>query len=653
MKKFRRVLALALLLALSLFTLAIAQDANQSEILIDSSRNAALKFKSQESSDVSGTFNVGGDIVKGLIASKLDLKFKPETAKELKDAQGALYFNLTDVMEVVGNFDMTVPPEGAKDLKKLGGDLESVLSENKAYAKGNFNLEVVPNSQPPAVNADFNFKGDSKLFDGTLNFDVDAAQMGPVPLKQFQFGISEKEDSTTFDLMAAVDAKSQYAQQLKMIGANPDQIKQGLTQQLARAGIQVENVTVGEYKEEGDTASAKLSLTVKGWRNLISNNVPMMAGGQMDGQKLSASVGKMLKAKFDNLTLDFKVDGTKIKGEVKGKVQNMREFLLGYYELMGMVTEAQLKNQGDSDDASKRFMLAYQSVAMEEARKAMQAMIDGDVGIDGKGQFKMGPGGQENKNTAMSGDFEVNFSNYGAYLAKANAAGIPAGKNNALKMTLKMDDNAKLNATAYAYSDGKFINYYKTLLLSTAKRAGAPQDALAAAEKVEFKSGAGSFTLNKDGVTGSSYLESSDMSPLVNAAMSAVGEDKFSGQLTGFNVEGKAENNKMNIEGTITFAKFMEGKSADQIKSTMGVEKVTEGAKADQVALVAVNKPEVSMPGSLSPVADSGKQLLGSSPMASIPGLGGSGGSNLLYILGGLAAVGVVGAGLMAARKKS
>ena len=79
-----------------------------------------------------------------------------------------------------------------------------------------------------------------------------------------------------------------------------------------------------------------------------------------------------------------------------------------------------------------------------------------------------------------------------------------------------------------------------------------------------------------------------------------------------------------------------------------------DDAKADDVKLVAVTKPEVSMPESLKPVAADGEKLLASNPVAAVAGaLGGKGGGgSLIYILGGLAAVGVVGVGVAAGRKK-
>ena len=654
MKIFRRILALAVLLAISL--IAIAQE--KSELLIDSARNAALKFSGSDNADgVSGTFNVAGDVAKGLITSAVDLKFDPETAKKIGDASGALYVSMTDVMEIVGNLDMPVPPEMSKDVSKLDINIESVLKDGKGSGKGNVDVAGKGNEVMPTVNVDGNLKADSKNFDGKLTFDVEGGNMGKVPFKQIDFGISEKEASTTISLGAAFDATAPEAKNLKQIGQNPDQLKQQITQGLGQSGITVEKVEVGEYKEEGGVASAKIDITLKGWRDVVKTNVGMLAGGgRFDGTKLTASVSKMLEAKFDSITYTMKYDGKKLTGELNGKMTNTSQFLLGYYELASMITEAQLKEQNGGGDEKQRFLLAYQSVAMEEAQRAMQAMMEANVAVEGKGSFKMTPEGEDKKGFKVKGEGNMDFSNFDAYAQKATAAGLPSAKKGAFKLVFGINDKQRLGGTLFASSDVNFINYYKKMFLATAKKAGAPEEALKTAETVEFKSGVGAFTLTKDGVKGSNYLESNDLSPLTKAGLAAASEGKFQGDLTGFAVNGKTEGPKLNIDGTVNFAKFMPGKSVAQVKEEMGggIQTVKDDAKADDVKLVAVTKPEVAMPDTLKPVAADGEKLLASNPVAAVAGaLGGKGGGgSLIYILGGLAAVGVVGVGVAAGRKK-
>ncbi|MBS2034886.1 hypothetical protein JST97_07855 [bacterium] len=652
MKIFRRILAIVVLLALGL--IAIAQE--KSELLIDSARNAAMKFKSSGNADgVSGSFGLAGDVAKGLTTGTVDLKFNPDTAKQVGDISGALYVSMTEVMQAVGNLDMPVPPEMSKDVSKLAINIESVLKDGKGYAKGDLNVDGKANEAIPTVNVDGNLKTDANNFDGKVTFDVESSDMGKVPFKQFDFGISEKEASTTFSIGASVDAAGQEAQGLKQMGQNPDKIKQQITQGLSSSGITVEKVEVGEYKEENGVASAKLSVTLKGWRDVVKTNVGMLAGGgRFDGAKMTAAVSNMLEAKFDSITFTMKYDGKKLNGELAGKIGNTSKFLLGYYELTAQITEAQLKEQGDSDDQKQRFLLAYQSVAMEEAQRAMQAMIEANVGVEGKGSFKLSPEGEDKKGFKASGDFSMDFSNFDAYAQKATAAGLPSAKKAAFKFNLGINDKQHLAGTLFGSSDVNLINYYKKLFLATAKKAGAPEEALKTAESVEFKSGAGAFSISKEGVKGSSYLESNDLSPLVKAGLSAATGGKFEGELTGFAVNGKTEGEKMNIDGTINFAKLMPGKSAEELKQQFGGAEVNDKASADDVKLVAVAKPEVAMPDSLKPVAADGEKLLESNPVAAVAGaLGGKGGGgSLIYILGGLAAVGVVGVGVAAGRKK-
>jgi len=653
-KKFRRFLALVVLLAVSLMTLAIAED--KTEIAIDSARNTAIKFKSSERADgVNGTFEVKGDIVKGLIAAVADLKFDAETAKQMGDAQGNLFYNLANEMELVGNLDVPVPSDG-NDLSKLQGNLESVMTESNAYAKGSFSVEGKSATEAPTVNVDFSAKSDSKAFDGKVNFDVTSGDMGEVPFKSLDFTISEPDDSTTLAIEIKVATSSPMAGQLKQMGQNPDQVKSGITQQLGRAGIQVESVELGEYKEEGGNASVKLSIKMKEWRNLVKSGVGMMGGGRFDVAKLSESVNKLLEAKFENINFKLDAEGKTLKGQLTGKVQNIRQFLLGYYELTALITEAQLKDQGDSDDPGKRFMLAYQAVAMEEAKKGVQAMLDSDMGFDLKGKVNVKSAGEDKKTVNASGDLDMSFSNFKAYIAKANEAGIPVGKNTAIKLQAGMSGQSRVTGTLYAYSDAAFVNYYKRLLLATARQAGASPEAMATAEKIEFKTSAGSLALNKEGLKGSNYLESSDLTPAAKAVLTAASNNKLQGDLTGFAVTGKGEGEKMNIDGAIYFAKFMEGKSAADIKSTLGMSDATvnEKAKPEEVVLVAVSKPEVAMPEALKPVAQDGKKLI-SSPMAAVSGAlgGGKGGSGGLLALGGLAVLGLVGVGMMAGKKKS
>lgn len=653
MKKFRIILTLAVLLAVSLLTLAIAE--GKQEILIDSSRNAAIKFKgSEQAKGATGNFSFAGDVGKGLVSGGLDMKFDADAAKEIGDAQGALYYTMTDTMEMVGSLDFPLPPEAQKDLQKLTANLESALSDSKAYVNGNFNLEAKTPETVPAVNVDFNAKGDANKFDGKANFSTEGDQFKEVPVKGFEFNIAEKEGATTFTISGSVDSKSPYAEQLKNMAKNPDQIKQGVTRQLQQSGITVDKVELSEYKDENGLGSVTLTLSLKDWRTVVKSGVGMIAqGGKFDAEKFTKAVEQMLEVKFTSFGFKYSIADKALKGEVGGQMENTGKFMLGYYQLVSLISEAQLKEQS-GNEPGQQFLLAYQSVAMVEAQKSIQAMVDANMGFDTTGKVTVGTSAE--KNLKVDGEFKVDFTNFTAYTEKAKAANLPVAKSACFKMVAGVSDKSRLTGTLYGFADTSPINYYKTLMLETVKKMGAPAEAMAAADKVQFKAGAGAFNLNKEGIKGNGYLEGSELAPLFKLVLDTASQNKFSGELLGFSINGKTEAEKMNVDGAIHFGKFLEGKSADEIKEIMGMPaaEVNDKAKPEDVKLVAVDKPEVAMPAGLQAVADDGKKLIASgNPIASaLGGGGGKGGGGLLYILGGLAAVGVVGVGVAAGRKK-
>lgn len=657
MKKFRKVFALALLLTISLVMLAVAED--KTELFIDASRNAAFKFKSSESaSGVNGTFNLGSDVTKGLMAGKVDMKFDAATTKQMGDSKGALYFNLGDVMEIVGNLNISLPPESKEQLKALTGTIESSLNGSSPYSKGKFNLEATQGGANVATLAVvLNGNGDPAKFDGTMKLNMDWAYLAQAqnPVRNFKIGISEKDATKSqIDLALSMDASSPYAAQMKQAATNPDQIKAGVSQALGSSGVKVEDVKLGEYKEADGKGSITLTIVLSDWRKVLQSAATSRGGA--DGNKMGAAVGKLLEARFDdvNLTLDF--DKSKLDGAGVAKVGNVRQFLLGYYDIMSIVMDEQLKNQGDTNDFSKRMMLAYQSVVTQEGKRWVEVMADAGLGFKGDAKFNLSPAGDDKKGVKSDGEFNLTFDKFDSYIDKANVAHLPIGKNTALKVNVNMDASKVVKADLYGYTDGKVLDYYKQVLLDSAKKAGAPQPSLDEAAKVNFKDGQGSFTLTNTGITGSSFAETTDLGPLVKVLVDTAAKDQFSGQITGFSLNGATANNRMNVDGVVNFSKFMEGKSADEVKKLTHASTVNDKAKPEDVTLVAVTKPEVAMPAELKPIADDGKKLLNTSPMAAVTnalGGGKDGTNNLLYILGGLAAVGVVGVGLAASKKKN
>ena len=630
---------------------------------MDSSRNAVVQFKKTDrAKGVEGGFDVGSDFGKGISAFKADLKLDAEAQKAFGDGSGGFYAAVGQTLEMVGNLDIPLPEEAKKSgpPKKAEALIESAFTEANAYAKGNMALVMPAPGPVPKINLDGKMDGTSKNFNGTLNFSVDAGdQAKSAPFKTFELLITEKEALTTVKVSMAVDGKGPAADNFKQVGKNPDQLTNGIKQGLGQAGIQVEKVELSEFKDSPDV-SGTLTIVLKDWRSTVSTLITAAtsssgAAQKIDGEKLKSGVSKCLEVKIDNLSIKVAVDGTVIKGSVDSKVDNVNAFLTGYYDIVGMVMDMQLKDKGDEADFGQKMALAYQSVAFEDAKKIMAAF--GESTVTYKGDFKAlveAPADKDGKlgDLNVTGDFNLKFDNFKSYIDKAVAAGLPFGKNSAAKISAKVTEAGRVQASLYVYNDAKVLDYYKKILVASLKKAGAPEDQVKLVEGIELKGGQMAFTASKDGVNGIGYLESSDLTPGAKAVLAAA-DKNFSGDPTGFSVNGKTEKENMNIDGKFFFAKLLEGKSAAEVKEVMNAE-VQEGAKPEEVKLVAVTKPEVKVPANLVAVQDDGKKLMASGGIASsIPGMPGGGkGSNGLLIFGGLIAVVVVGAGIAAGSKK-
>jgi len=288
----------------------------------------------------------------------------------------------------------------------------------------------------------------------------------------------------------------------------------------------------------------------------------------------------------------------------------------------------------------------------------MQIFSESDVKF--KGDFKLAvetPAGKDGKPGDLKVDGSLNFTleNLKGYLEKATAAGLPAGKNSALKFNANLTDGGRVKGSLYAYNDAKGLEYYKRVLVETLKKLETPPEQIKLAEEMTINGAQVSVDLSKDGLKAAGFLETSPLTAVVKAGLT-LADKNFSGEPSGFSVSGKTEKDQMNVEGRVYIAKLLEGKSAADIKEAMGLE-VKEGAKPEDVKMVAIDKPEVKIAPSLVAIQTDGKKLLAAPAVAiHLPGMGdvgGSGGSNLMLIIGGLIAAIVVGAGIAAGRKKS
>ena len=656
MKSIRRILTLLFLVAVGLTTWVAAQEDGQ--LLIDSGRNAVLHFKkTDKAKGLDGGFGLAGDFAKGLSTLKADFKFGPEVQKEVGDGSGGFYLSLGSSAEVVGTIDIPLPENAkAEAPKKADLQFESAMSEAKGYAKGTLNVIATVPQAVPQIDINGNWEGGAKNLTGKTTFSFDmGAKAKDVPLKSFAIELSEKDALSTIKIKVAMDAKNPASESLKQMAKSPDQVQNGIKQNLAAAGIEVEKVEISEFKDTPDV-SATLTIILKDWRKTVSGKAAQAGAYQkLDAEKLKAGVTKCLEMKINSFAINLALEGSTVKGSVDGNLDNLNALFTGYYDIVGQVMEAQAKGQDEEADFAKKFGTAYQAVAMEDAKKVFQVMGESDV--KHKGDFKVviaAPADKDGKvgDLKADGSFNMTIDNLKSYWDKAAAAGLPVGKSSAAKFTATLAD-ARVKGSLYAFNDTKMLDYHKRLLVETLKRAGAPAEQVKLAEGITLNGGQFAATLSKDGLTAAGFGESSPLTPVVKAIAMAA-DKNFSGEPSGFSVSGKTEKEQMNIEAKIFFAKLFEGKSAADVKAAMGVD-VKEGAKPEEVKLVAVEKPEVKMPQNLVAIQEDGKKLLGQSiatSMPSLPGAGTAGKSNMMLIFGGLLAALVVGAGIAAGRKK-
>lgn len=659
-KKLSRVLILVLFLAFFLMQIGFAE--NSPELLMDSAHNAAFKFKqTKPEKDVNGTFNFATDLAKGMSVGKVDLKFGDKAQKEVGDAKGALFYTVGAVLEMIGNIDFTIPEsEKTGDLPKEGTlDIESVLSESAAYAKGKFDIAVKAADKVPKINIDGKMDGNPKNFNTDVTY---AVEVGPeaqqFPVKSLDVNISEKADketATTLVVKITTDPKSPIAPQVTMMGKTPDQVTGPIKNGLGSLGVQVDKVEVTDFKDAPDV-TATLTIGLKDWRGTVAKSLDK-AGGKVDQKKLKDSADKMMSLVITSLSIKVNNDGKTISGSVNSKLDNFNKFAEGYYDIIAMVAEQQLKDQEDSTDLQKKMIAAYQLAAFDQARRSL--VVASESNMSYKGDFKLEaqmPVDKDGKpgDLKVSGNFNTTMDNFKSYIEKAQAAGLPVGKASAFKMQGTLKDR-KLTGSLYANSDAKLLDFYKDLLADTLKKAGVPDDHVKLVKDVQIKGGQSAFTLSKEGIAGSGYLESSDLTPAVKAVLNQLSPN-MTGDPLGAEFNFKAEQGNGNLDGAIFFGKLMDGKSKDEITKVVHVP-VKEGAKPEEVKLVAVNKPEVAVPSGLTAVQSEGKKLLGgSSGIAAIPGMGGGSTGGLptgLIALGGVAVLGVIGGAMLMGGKKS
>jgi hypothetical protein len=162
------------------------------------------------------------------------------------------------------------------------------------------------------------------------------------------------------------------------------------------------------------------------------------------------------------------------------------------------------------------------------------------------------------------------------------------------------------------------------------------------------------MTLQDNKATILARSSTSDLSKIA-ALVIKQGAPQFDAELTGGSVDMTMdEQGKGTSDVKVFFANFLPGKDAAGVKEVLGLpatSTVTMDAPAADVAVVAVEQPELTVDGNLAKVQDEGKKLLAVSP-GEVGGGGAGGGSKTgLIVVGVLLLAGV--AGFLAFGKKS
>ncbi len=661
-----------LLLLLTLAALVGAQD--KQELLIDSSRNAVFKVTTDANADdVTGTANLQADFTKGLGALKGDLKFGPETQKDIKDGQGALYVNAaTALLELVGDIDLALQP--APDMpKKLSGNLEAVFTEKKAEASGKLDVDApATGGEVPKMNFDGTMEASAQNFTGKTDFSVDLKEAASqVPFKSFSINITEKDTASNISIAVTVDPKHPAAAQLRQLGKNPDMIKGGITAQLTQMKIQVEKVEMAPFEDKPEGVSAGLSILIKDWRGTVKQQLDAATASagkdpESDAKKMADAATKLIETKIDNFDVKLNVDGAALKGNVGWNFSNAQSFLMGYSELaLLIINQAQKEAGSDAPDKAKQFAMAMNQVQAEELQKAVKAMVESGAKLTAKGNLTVEgapaagttpdadkqKGAEALPSVKVTGQFTANVENYNSYVEKAIAAGLPVGKNQVVILDVSIDENQHLKGHTYMYTDGKIAEYYKAMLMNVFAKMKGMEKVAELFKTVEFKSATAAFNVNKDGLTLNGYGEASDLGPVAKAALEQSGAP-ITGNPLGAAMDFKGTDKDSTVDINIYFSDFMKGKSDAEVKKVVGGD-VTLNAKAktEEVQLVAVTKPEVAVPAALVAYQKEGQAKM-AAPASVIAGGGSGGGGGSLPIIGGVAVLTLLGVGVLAGRGK-
>ncbi len=613
--------------------------AEEVTVKVAGDRTAVIQVLNQAGNpDLSGTVKGAANLKEGKSGFKADLVFK--NAAELQGAQGDLYAVTTgNAVEMIGYINAKLPPDPNAP-KVLDIDLETVTEGDQSAAKFNAHVEGPANGPTPKGSGKGNLKGDFKKLSATGEFELSGGDIkgSELPFNKFELNISEKDKKTTVSFVLSTPKASEMAKNLDSLPA----FKPLLEGKLKEMGVTTEGVDFPAPVVEGENKIGKGQFTlvdvravIKPYLGLIASQMP----GIPEGQK---ALEEMLEAQMDKLAFVLDVQETGFKGNLTAEASNLDRFWSGYLTLLPAIQE--MSNQQMLADAGefRSILEPLLKLNTKQTVDSLKILSSSAITFEGEGKFNLDLSGEAAAQTlAFKADGNLLMSNYQDYATKAKAAGLPVAEKAVGKLKLNLKDKTALTGDAYFYTDGNIMDFYKNMLGQAAKEAQASEEVQKAIADFKFEDAGFKATLmdNKVSVLGRS--STSDLTAIASlilkqgvpqldatfggAALDVIMDDKASGK----------------ADMKFFFNNFMPGKDAAAIKEALGMptaSTVTMDAPGDQVKLVAVEQPELTVDGQLVAVQQAGKSLLASSPAdVATSGPGGSGGNKW-----GLIAVGVL-----------
>ena len=613
--------------------------AEEVSVKVAGDRSAVIQVQDKAGDpEVSGTIKGAANLKEGKSGIKADLVLK--NAAELQGAQGDFYAITTgNAVEMIGFINAKLPPDPNAPTV-LDVDLETVTEGDQSAAKFNAHVEGPAKGPTPKGSGKVSFKGDFKKLSTNGDFELSGGDIksSEIPFNKFELNITEKDKKTTISFLMAAPKTSEMAKNLESLPA----LKPLLEGKFKEMGITVEGVDFPKPTEEGENKIGKGQFTIVDIRAVIKPYLGIVAAqmpGVPEGQK---ALEEMLEAQMDKLSLVLEVQEAGFKGNFAMDGSNLDRFWSGYLTLLPAMQE--MSNQQMLADAGEFRVILEPLLKLntKQTVDSLKILASSSISIEGEGKFNLDVTGEAAAQVlAFKADGNLLMSNYADYATKAKAAGLPVPEKAVGKLKLNLKDKTALTGDAYFYTDGNMMDFYKNMLGQAAKDAQASEEVQKAIADFKFEDAGFKATLKDNKVSLLGRSTTSDLTGIASLLFKKglpQLDGTFSGGAVDITMDDKASG-KADVK--FFFSNFMPGKDAAAIKEALGLPSsavVTMDAPADQVALVAVEQPELAVDGQLVAVQEAGKSLLASSPAdVATTGPGGTGGNKW-----GLIAVGVL-----------